>query len=169
MNKLRKTLFLFIAVIAVNTAFSQTIPKWKVADLEQYIKTVDKPTVINFWATFCKPCIEEMPYFQEMQKKYKSKGLELILVNLDVSAAYPKLIKAFAVKRKITAPIVFLDETNADLFCPVVDEKWSGAIPATLLLNGNGYRKFIEDQLSKKQLETEIKAMLSKRNIKKPV
>jgi thiol-disulfide isomerase/thioredoxin len=139
---------------------AQDIPAWKMSDLDTALKT-DQPTIINFWATFCKPCIEELPYYQELAKKYEKQGLKLILVSLDLKEAYPEKLIAFAKKRKVTAPIVFLDETNADLFCPAVDPSWSGAIPASIFLNGKtGYRKFFEAQLTKAQLEKEIKALL---------
>ena len=85
------------------------------------------------------------------------------MVSLDLSEAYPKKIKSFAAKYKLIAPIKYLDETDADLFCPVVDESWSGAIPATLFINNKtGYRKFFEEQLSKEKLEKEIRAMIGK-------
>ena len=64
-------------------------------------------------------------------------------------------------KLKLTSPVVFLDESNADLFCPVVDSTWSGSIPASIFIhNEKGYRKFFEEELSKEQLEAEIKNML---------
>ena len=157
MNKLSKIFFLFAFIIMGMKSWSQDIPKWKLADLEKIIKTSDKPVILNFWATWCKPCIEELPYFQELAGKYEKAGVQLVLVSLDMKEAYPIGIKNFAVKRKINSPIVFLDETNADLFCPAVDPKWSGAIPATLFINNkSGYRAFFEDQLSKEQLEKEI-------------
>ena len=146
----------------VSVAQAQEIPKWKLADLQTAIKNADKPTIFNFWATFCKPCMEEMPYFLQLAKKYDSAGVRLILVSLDMREAYPSKIKAFATKRKIRAPIKFLDETNADLFCPAVDKSWSGAIPASLFINNKtGYRKFFEDALSKEKLEKEIRAMIA--------
>ena len=142
-------------------ASAQDIPKWKLADLQAAMKDAEKPTIFNFWATFCKPCIEELPYFQELTKKYDSAGVQLILVSLDLPEAYPARINKFAQKQNITAPITFLDETNADLFCPAVDPKWSGAIPASLFINNKtGYRKFFEDQISKEQLEKEIQALI---------
>ena len=99
-------------------------------------------------------------YIQRLVKKYEAKGVTLVLVSLDLPEAYPK-IKGFAEKRKFTAPIVFLDESNADEFCPVVDESWSGAIPASLFINSKtGYRSFFEEQLTKEKVETEIKAMM---------
>lgn len=139
---------------------STPVPKWKLADLQQAMDAATQPTIFNFWATFCKPCIAEIPHFQELVKKYESAGVKLVLVSLDLPEAYSK-IRPFAIKRKFTAPIVFLDETNADLFCPAVDESWSGAIPATLLLNPKkGYRKFFEEEMSQEKLEKEIRLMI---------
>ena len=144
-----------------NTLSAQEITKWKLADLQAAIKDADQPTVINFWATFCKPCIEEIPYFQQIVKKYDSAGVKLILVSLDMKELYPARIKSFAAKRKFTAPIKFLDETNADLFCPAVDENWSGAIPASLFINNKtGHRKFFEEQLTREQVDKEIRDMI---------
>lgn len=141
---------------------AQQIPKWKIEQLESYINQSNKPTIVNFWATFCKPCIEEIPYFQKLVNQYKDAGVELLLVSLDLPEAY-KTIKPFAKKRRITAPIVFLDETNADIFCPKVDMRWSGAIPATLFVNRTtGYRAFFEDQLSEAKVEAQIKALIGK-------
>ncbi len=159
MNKLFFTLF---AILSLQTADAQEIPKWKLADLKNAIANAEQPTIINFWATWCKPCIEEMPYLQELAKQYENQGVKLILVSLDMLEYYPGKLKALAKKHKITAPVVFLDETDADLFCPAVDKEWSGAIPASLFINNKtGYRKFHESQLSKESLETEIRAMIA--------
>lgn len=140
---------------------AQDLPKWKVADLKTAIEKAEGPTIFNFWATFCKPCIEEIPYFQELAKNYEAAGVRLVLVNLDAPEEYPAKIRTFATRFKMTAPIAYLDESNADLFCPAVDEQWSGAIPASLLVNPKtGFRKFYEDQLSREELEREIKRMI---------
>ncbi len=156
-----KYIFTSLLLLFLQQGMAQSIAIWKLADLEDAIKNAEKPTIINFWATFCKPCIEEIPYFQELVKKYESSGVELILVSLDVKEAYPKKMKAFASKLKFTAPIRFLDETDADFFCPKVDETWSGAIPASLFINNKtGYRNFFEDQLSKEDLNKEIQLLI---------
>jgi thiol-disulfide isomerase/thioredoxin len=140
---------------------AQNIPKWKLDDLKFAIRNADKPTIFNFWATFCKPCVQEIPYFQQLTKKYDSAGVRLVLVSLDLTEAYPKQIQTFASKHNFKSPIKFLDETNADIFCPAVDSSWSGAIPASLFVNNKtGYRRFFEEQLSKEKLEKEINAML---------
>lgn len=144
--------------------YSQSVKKIKITDLEKTIKQSKTPLIVNFWATFCIPCIEEIPYFQTMVKKYEKDSVKLLLVSLDMQDDYTK-VKPFAVKRKFTAPIVWLDETNADYFCPKVDSTWSGAIPATLFVNNKtGYRKFIEEKLAEAVFEKEIMAILGKKD-----
>ena len=142
-------------------AAAQETPAVKITDLEKLVAESKTPLVINFWATFCKPCMEEIPYFQKLEKTYTAKGVKLLLVSLDMQDAYPEKLKTFIKKRGITLPTSWLDETNADYFCPKIDESWSGAIPATLFINNSiGYRKFVEDPLTEKQLENEIRALL---------
>jgi peroxiredoxin len=151
--------FLFLAA----TINSQEIKKIKITDLEKTITESKTPLIIAFWATFCRPCLEEIPYFQDGIKKYKKDSIRLLLVSLDLEDYYPAKIKSFATKRKFTAPILWLDEYNADYFCPKVDSAWSGAIPASLFINNKtGYRKFFEEQLSKDKLEKAITTTLGK-------
>lgn len=142
-------------------AFSQDIKSIKMVDLEKTIAESKTPMIINFWATYCVPCVEEIPYFQEEAKKYKDQGLQLLLVSLDLKSYYPDKVRNFIKQKKFTAPIAWLNETDADYFCPKVDPKWSGALPATLFVNNKtGYRKFFEEQLSKEKLQKEISAVL---------
>lgn len=161
----KKTIIsLLLAFLYFTNVQAQAIAKWKLADLKTAIAGAQQPTIFNFWATFCKPCVAEIPYFQQLVKKYEKQGVKLILVSLDLSESYPKKIKDFAVKRKFTSPIAFLDETNADLFCPAVDESWSGSIPASLFVNNRtGYRRFFEEALKKEQLEKTILDMIRKK------
>ena len=88
------------------------------------------------------------------------------MVSLDLKEAYPSKVQAFSKKLKLTSPVVFFDESNADIFCPVVDSSWSGVIPASLFINNStGYRKFYEEELSKEKLEAEIKSMLGAKSM----
>ena len=140
----------------------QEVKKLKIGELEKLIAESRTPLIVNFWATFCKPCIEEIPYFEKLVEKYKQEGLSLLLVSLDMRDDYPK-IRPFASKRKFSSRIVWLDESNADYFCPRIDEKWSGGIPATLLIyNKTGKRLFMEDQVTEERLEKEILSILAK-------
>lgn len=153
----------FIAIIAMLvfsvTVAGQTIKKVKIEELGSYIKKSDHPLVISFWATWCLPCIHEIPWLQAAIKQQQGKKVEYILVSLDFTEAYPHKIDAFAKQQKFEATLFWLDETDADHFCPRIDEKWSGGIPANLFVNNKtGYRKFIGRQLTERQavLETEL-------------
>lgn len=142
--------------------FSQEVKKIKATELEKTIAESKTPLIVNFWATFCLPCIEEIPYFQTLVKKYEKDSVKLLLVSLDLKDDYAK-VGRFAKKRKFTAPVVWLDESNADYFCPKVDSTWSGSIPASLFINNKtGYRKFYEEQIPEQKLEKEIMAILRK-------
>jgi len=157
-----RLLIVFVLFFSCGEAKSQSIPKWKITDLEEYIEKSDTPVIVNFWATYCAPCIKEIPYFQEVVKHYEKKGVKLLLVSLDFRESFPDKISSFAEKRKFTSPIVWLDETNADYFCPKVDSKWSGVMPATLFINNKkGHRSFFEEEMSKEKFETEIKKILN--------
>jgi len=141
----------------------QQAKKVKITDLEKIIVESKTPLIINFWATFCKPCIEEIPYFQKLQGKYEKDGLQVLFVSLDLQDDYPEKVNSFIKKRKMSA--WWLDETNADYFCPRIDPAWTGAIPATLFINKQAnYRKFIEESLSEESLEKQVGILLNKTN-----
>ena len=157
----RCKLILFLLFLQLATVQGQEIKSVKITDIEKIIAESKTPLIINMWATWCLPCIEELPYFQKEVAEHSKDSLQLILVSLDFKESFPSGIVKFMNKRKITAPVVWLDETNADYFCPKIDAKWSGAIPATLFINNKtGYRKFVEGKISPEQLKKEIRAVL---------
>jgi len=156
-----KTVFILLLVCISLSSFSQEIKKIKIIDLEKTIKESKEPMIITFWATYCVPCLKEIPYFQD---EAKSKKVELLLVSVDLQEAYPKQINSIAKKLKFTAPIKWLDETDADYFCPRIDSSWSGGLPSTLFINNStSYRKFIEDEISKDEFAKQIQALLAPR------
>jgi thiol-disulfide isomerase/thioredoxin len=126
--------------------------KWP--SLEQYInKHEDKIKVINFWATWCKPCMEELPHFEKIHREYKDKNVEVLLVSLDQASMTHK-VKASLKKNDITAKVVLLDEVDFNKWISSVDSTWSGSIPATLIISKNNTGKaFYEKQFNEQQLE----------------
>jgi thiol-disulfide isomerase/thioredoxin len=155
-------LILAISLFAAGTSYGQhTIEKVKITDLESYIANSDHPLIVNFWATFCVPCNHEIPYFQTWAEKYKDQKVELILVSLDLPTYYPEKIAEFAKKSNYRARILWLNETDADYFCPRVDQRWTGGIPSSLFINNKThYRRFFDRQLTEPQVDLEIKKML---------
>ena len=154
----------FLIVLFIGLAFksyTQQIIKWKITDIRELIEKSDSVLVINFWATFCKPCVEEIPNLIKFASKYKKQKVALFLVSLDLADYYPTKIKKFVAAKKYAANIAWLDESNADYFCPIISADWSGSIPATLIVNNkNGYRKFYEKKLSAAEIENAIKPAL---------
>lgn len=143
-------------ILLINiTINAQKIPSMKMDEVVAYFsKTNDTVYVINFWATFCKPCVAELPYVQNIALKYKTSKVKLLLVSVDLKSYYPDKITTFAKKKNIRADIAWLNETNADYFCPMIDTAWSGSIPATLFVNSKtGYKYFFEGEMKAVEFE----------------
>jgi thiol-disulfide isomerase/thioredoxin len=151
-----------LIIFSLSITIAQEIPKWKITELENYIAKSETPLIINFWATYCVPCIKEIPLFEQVLKEYESKGVKMLLVSLDFKESFPDKISSFAKKRKFKSDIVWLDETNADYFCPKIDSSWSGVMPATLFINRKkGIRIFVEEEMPKEKFESELKKILN--------
>jgi thiol-disulfide isomerase/thioredoxin len=143
------------------SSYAQQIPKWKITKVTELFKNTDSIIIINFWATFCGPCIEEIPDLIKMAKKYEKQKVKLYLVSLDFADAYPTKIKKFVAQKKYKTNVAWLDETDADYFCPLVDYNWSGSIPATLIINSTtGVKQFFEKKLSATEMDNAIKHVL---------
>lgn len=89
--------------------------------------------IINFFATWCKPCVDELPYFLELHADYMDKGLHFILVSLDFPQHLESRLKPFLKENSVTAEVFLLDDPAANDWIPKVDDDWSGAIPATIV------------------------------------
>lgn len=109
----------------------------------------EKIYVINFWATWCRPCVKELPYFEELTEKHKD--IEVILVSLDLNTQKKSKLLPFMRENSLKSKVVHLDEPDADAWIPKVDKDWSGAIPATLIM-GKNKKRFYEQSFDYKQL-----------------
>ena len=156
---IKKTAFIIAFFCLATAAAAQQIPKLKMADVVKlFDNKSDTVYIVNFWATFCKPCVAEIPNFIKIAEKYKKQKVKLLLVSLDLPSFYPKRIAAFANKYSFATNLAWLDETDADFFCPMIDKSWSGAIPATIMVNAKtGYKKFFEGEIKGEEFEQELK------------
>jgi len=129
--------------------------------LEKFLNQEDdKVHVVNFWATWCKPCVKELPHFEKLNIEYKDKGVEVLLVSLDFPKQYDKKLKPFIVKHNLKSRILVLDDVDMNTWIPKVSKDWSGSIPATLIYNKEK-RKFYSKPFTYDELENEIKKFLN--------
>lgn len=131
---------LIIAILALTTSVS-TGQNYVVFDsidqLQSYIeREKDATVVINFWATWCKPCVEELPIFEELNKMYDDQDLKVILVSLDFKSQLERKFVPFLKSRSLESEVVLLADQDVDTWIPTFDDMWDGALPATLVLNG---------------------------------
>jgi thiol-disulfide isomerase/thioredoxin len=150
--------FLIVSMVLIFAQLNSTpqeIPSWKLNELNQYISNhPNELLVINFWATICKPCVEEIPHFIEVYQRNNKRPIRLIFISLDANDMYPKSLQQFIKKRKWKADFIWLNETDANVFCPAIDPAWSGSIPATWFIYGSkGIRKFVESPISEAEFE----------------
>ncbi|QXP62819.1 TlpA family protein disulfide reductase [Polaribacter sp. R2A056_3_33] len=122
-------------------------------------KNDGKTYVVNFWATWCAPCVKELPAFEKLNKEYAAKNVEVILVSLDFPKQVDKRLIPFINKHNLQSKVVLLNDINEDVWIKAIDSTWSGAIPATLIYNANG-RTFYEQSFDYEELETELKTIL---------
>jgi thiol-disulfide isomerase/thioredoxin len=147
---------------AMYQASAQNIRKVKIDELVHMIDTSSVPLVVNFWATWCGPCVREIPWFEKTVAAYGNK-VKLLLVSIDFGEDYPVSIREFVKKQGYQSQVVWLNETNADIFCPRIDKSWDGAIPVTLMVNNRArYRRFFGQQLPEEKFKVELAAMVSK-------
>ena len=150
---------LIIGILLVFSCGSSTKDKIEVVDFDGlYSKidlSVDKTYVINFWATWCAPCVKELPHFEEVNKELKDKNTEVILVSLDFPSQIESKLKPYIKKNKIKSKVILLDDSKMNTWVPKVSEQWDGGIPATLIVNASNYN-FYPKPFKKEELYIEI-------------
>jgi len=145
----------------VGTAPGQ-IPVVDFDGLEEYLGQFrDKTVVVNFWATWCKPCVKELPYFEEATSHYNEDEVVVVLVSLDFAKKMDSSLKPFVKEKKLQSRVVLLDAPDANKWIDRVSPEWSGAIPATIIIKGDK-RAFYEQSFdSFKDLDQIIQPFLN--------
>lgn len=93
----------------------------------------DTTLVINFWATWCKPCVEELPSFETLRERYASDKVQVILVSLDFKSQIEKKFIPFLKSQNLNSEVILFADQDTNTWIPAIDEEWDGAIPATLV------------------------------------
>jgi len=166
---MKSLLVLLLSLISLST-FSQSANKknagtapshkyiLKVVNFDQ-LQTIlkkndNKLYVVNFWATWCKPCVAELPGFMAVSKSYRfNPQFKMILVSMDNSIEIDSRVKPFLVKNNIQADVYILDDNKRmNEWIPAVDKNWSGSIPATVIYRNGKKLAFKENEITRKQL-----------------
>ncbi len=142
---------LIIAILAL-TAPAAAAQNYAVFDsvdqLQSYIEREKNATVVvNFWATWCKPCVAELPLFEELNRMYDDQDLKIILVSLDFRSQLERRFVPFLKSKALESEVVLLADQDADTWIPLFDSMWDGGLPATLVLNGK-QRIFVSGEFS---------------------
>ncbi|WP_420321886.1 TlpA family protein disulfide reductase [Flagellimonas sp.] len=114
-----------------------------------------KTYIINFWATWCKPCLEELPYFEQVYAEQKDNNVELVLVSLDMPSMWKTRLEPFVEKKELKGRVVILDDPKQNDWIPKIAESWGGGIPATLIYNKEK-RSFYERGFTYEELNEEL-------------
>ena len=158
---MKKALLILPFLLAVRLGLCQAddVEIIKYPRLERLMTSPDKEVlIINFWATWCKPCVAEMPFIETFASNHRE-GVQMVFVNLDFAQRIDQ-VKEMVGEKDIRSEVMLLDEIDYNSWIDKVDASWSGAIPATLFISRNGGRLFHEGELSKEELENIYSSMI---------
>lgn len=138
-------LYLIFSLLFSNAILAQKVVAYdNFSALEKEVLS-DKNTiyVVNFWATWCAPCVKELPYFEKLNSENKS--IKVVLVSLDFKSQFESKLLPFVKNRKINSEVVLLTDKDYNTWLPMIDKDWSGSIPATLIIKND--KKFFAERI----------------------
>lgn len=126
---------------------AQQVALIKLPELQKRLsRQTDTTYVVNFWATWCAPCVKELPYFEQVNTAYAKQKVKVLLVSMDYASQLDKKVKPFVLKRGLKSEVVLLNETDPNSWMDKVDGKWSGALPFTLMINNRKQKRAAFEQ-----------------------
>ena len=159
---MKRTLLLLISMSFLNFGIAQVIEDFTLDNLENEQVSLeelkgDQLTIIDFWATWCKPCTKAMPKLNELYNSYKDQGLNIIGISCDGPRSISK-VPAVANALKVDYTIL------TDIDCEVMNTYQYQAFPTLVLLNADnevvylheGYRNGDEEEI-KKEIDSHLK------------
>ncbi|MFN0204295.1 MAG: TlpA disulfide reductase family protein [Bacteroidia bacterium] len=155
-----KFFILFLLGLFFSPLFSQNLSVIKITDLDTRLKNGgDTLFIVNFWATWCAPCVKEIPDFIKAEEAFRAKGqkVKLLLVSLD-DVEDKELVADFKAEREIRQEILLLNESNANYWIPFIEETWEGAIPVSLFWQkSSNFREFVGTSMHFEEVEAVVR------------
>ncbi len=146
-----------IPLLAIVTALAVNVPLVTLDELEQRLQVAsDTVYVVNFWATWCKPCVAELPVFDKLDRETRGTPVKVLLVSLDNVDDVQK-VATFVTRRGLVPEVMLLNESKPHEWIDRISTDWSGAIPATMLYHASTKRKsFYEREFTYEALTKEL-------------
>lgn len=159
-NHMKRVLIAFSFFLFFSAAISQ-IKTYDFDRLQPRLSTgSDSVYVVNFWATWCVPCVKELPEFEKINEVYSDQKVKVLLVSLDNPDHLESRVLPFIENHSLKSEIVLLDDPRSNRWIPLVDESWTGSIPATVIFTRNS-RSFHEKVFTYEELEEIVESKLN--------
>jgi thiol-disulfide isomerase/thioredoxin len=157
MKKISSFVFLLWSILNTTDLSAQKIKAYNADQLMERISHKDTLYVVNFWATWCIPCVKELPAFNITHDLYQGKPVKVLLVSFDFKEQYPKKLESWVAKKKLRPEVVWLNETNPSIYIPKIAPEWEGGLPATLFINNNTGERYLKpDEISVEEIKSWI-------------
>lgn len=125
---------------------AQNVQEWTIDDFEKRVQNgKDTTYIVNFWATWCRPCVAELPFFEALKQELKEEKVCILLMSVDFPSEKESRLLPFIQKKKLQNEVGLLVEKNENEWIDRVAKEWSGALPGTWVWNvEKNHRKFYE-------------------------
>src|SRR5579862_9960825 len=127
-----KAILLACALAAASSAQTKLTPVDQAGFSKLIAAHKGRVVLVDFWATWCKPCRAEMPELVKLDQKLRARGFELVTISADEPEAQPAALKVL--KENNVAGVTYLKKAaDDDKFADAIDPKWGGALPGLFL------------------------------------
>lgn len=143
MKKCISVLLLILTLFTQQASAQKSITAYDASAFLQRVSAPDTLYIVNFWATWCIPCVKELPAFDIIHDLYKGRPVKVLLLSFDFKEQYPARLESWVKKKKLHPEVAWFSESNPNEYIPKIAPEWEGALPATLLINNRTGKRIV--------------------------